>query len=104
MTSPMLTHEAIRKAADHIWPLEDLSTDEARDELVLDTKNGLSAFLAAQDRDALAMEVEVAYEQASGQIPRTCTCGPPGDPFVCDDCRALRARAVIDVLLDGPDE
>jgi hypothetical protein len=35
--------EAVDEAANAIWPLDGLSTDEARDELRRDTRNGMSA-------------------------------------------------------------
>jgi hypothetical protein len=50
---PMLTEKALDTAADHVWPLDDLS-DQGREDLRRDTSNGLRAFLAAQDREALA--------------------------------------------------
>jgi hypothetical protein len=88
VTRVLYTPEAIRKAADHIWPLDTLSTDDALDELIRDTDSGLRAFLAAQDRDALAVAVQKDLGEDAEGYP------------VCD---YETIRAVIDALLDGPD-
>jgi hypothetical protein len=45
--SPIERNEAISRAADTIWPLDGLSTDEAREELLRDMERAIGTYLDA---------------------------------------------------------
>lgn len=52
---PLLDAKIVEAMANEIWPLDNLSSDEARDDLRRDVRRGLIAAAAALDRDALAV-------------------------------------------------
>lgn len=47
VTADDITNDLVERAANEIWPLENLSSDEARDELREDTRRALVAALTA---------------------------------------------------------
>jgi hypothetical protein len=44
-----ITDEMVERAANEIWPLADLSSDEARDELRRDTRRALTVALTSKE-------------------------------------------------------
>lgn len=66
---PLLDAKIVEACANEMCPLDDLSTDEARDELRRDTRRGLAAAVAALERDELIEQAAVAIAWADSPDP-----------------------------------
>jgi hypothetical protein len=73
-------NEAIRRAADTIWPLGGLSTDEAREELLRDIERAIETYL---DATGLRGAVEACLAQWAVAHDVKCGCENP-DTAGCD--------------------